>query len=117
MTPEQFDRLPRFARDEMVRLRRDLDRAREQVAGLEAKLSAALCDKPTDTEVEHYGGTRVACLRDDAQIRFRMTDGVTDYITVRRAADGAGVEIRGGEPVVVRPEVSNVVSVYLRNTP
>lgn len=115
MTPEQFDRLPKFARDEMVRMRRDLDRAREQVAALEDKLASALCDKPTRIEVQHYAGSRMAFLKNDARIRIRFTDVHDDYLDIQR--DGSnGIEIRGGTMLEIRPVVGNVIKVDVHHS-
>jgi hypothetical protein len=114
MTQEQFDRLPKFARDELVKLRRDLDRAREQVADREDKLASSLCDEPTRIEVQHYNGSRMAFLKDDAMIRIRFTDLRDDWLDIR--GNGAdGIEIRGGTTLVIRPIVGNVVQVDVRD--
>ena len=48
------------------------------------------------------------------RVRIVTGTGDMDWIDVSPSADGKGVEIRGGESLIVLPEMSNVVKVKLR---
>lgn len=112
-TDPRFERLPKWARDRITRLEREVEDARRERE--EARLatdpakSSALLDAWADVPIG---------LGKDARVRFVLgpDDGrqwadvhvLRDYTT-----DGLAIEIMGGDGLTVRPQSSNVVVVGL----
>lgn len=100
-----MDRLPRWARDEIQRLRSDLEDSNK-------RLRAAFGETPTKVEVDPHrhmdGDDRRVFLPDYTLVRFTIKSGETIDVHLR---DGL-LEVRGsGTRISVLPRAANVVQI------
>lgn len=98
-TTEQFDRLPKWAQQEINRLTLRLREANK-------RLSAG----PEDSNVfaDPYSDNPTPLGR-DALVKFVVGDGSGDVIIVRRA--GNGIYVQGHKGIIMRAQASNTVHV------
>jgi hypothetical protein len=101
-------KLPKWAQNEIEILRRDLNSAKNEVNQLREKA---------------FGGSGIVAIEeyeidgpntflpDTASIVFSLGGEWWEKITVRR--NGTSVDVMGGADIIVRPEVSNVVSIEI----
>lgn len=126
-TPEQFNRLPKWAQALVSRAERDIEWARmvqEDVAKNAADASLLALDT-LGTENESWRGdvvayrdiyhTRVPVARERDEIAFLVRRGSDrEYVTVEARTDGQ-VEIRGSAPLLLEMHSSNRFTVKVRD--
>lgn len=93
---EKFDKLPRWARDEITRLRSNLASAHERI---EATLVPPEPDRPAYDDYDDRRGLGLPC----RQVRFAQWG-----ISIR--AGQHGVEIHGDGQLLIKPNVTNVLT-------
>lgn len=102
-----FERLPAWAKDEIKRLRSNVERANE-------RMLAALGEKETKVQVEPYGpmmDRKSAYLPDHSTVRFEVDGGAIDVQLRDGKLEISGSGVRG--VLVVFPRASNLVHVTL----
>jgi len=114
---DKLDKLPKYARDEIARLR-------DQVATLEVKNN--WLEDENRHKVEASNTVLAEGLHDNTalppfcHIDFFITDGTADRrwksaITVRLNRDGQSIHVSGTDSLLVSPQASNVVNISLRD--
>lgn len=112
MTPEQFDRLPKYARDEIEELRRLTAEAVNRAQ--EARLATSPSE--SDTTLDPYAEIPIG-LGVGPTIRFTL--GNVNYLNceVRRRRDGRPyLYVRGSDEVHLAPEASNAIRVWVNES-
>lgn len=118
---ERYEKLPRWAQDEIAQLERELAQARDVQARqveiiTELRLMKNLGDdgayiEPMTYLLDSSLNSRIPFQR---PVRFRWPGSWQNYIEMRGNAASGEIEIRGGEPLAVLPLFANVLSVRLR---
>jgi hypothetical protein len=101
-------KLPQWAQRKLADSRRAVQFATEQAQ------EARLATKPseTDTVVDRYADIPIG-LPKGCRVRYRTgPHDLSDYFEIR--ADGNGVEVHAGGPMVILPQVTNVLRLELR---
>lgn len=106
-TPEQFDRLPKWARQRITLLEKNLAHAEETIRGQEdAAESEALLNPYSEGQSRPLGK--------DVIVRFGREEGThftVKYDAVRGTLDVMGVARKYGDQMVVMPRGGNVVEI------
>lgn len=105
-----LDKLPRWARHEIQRLRSDLESCRRDLA-------MALGGAKTDIEVEPYREGEKCYLSPRSTVRYWIGPRIDDYVDVRllKYNDGSRrVSVHGSSLIQVEPSAANVVHVKLQ---
>lgn len=106
MTPSlrdaRFERLPKWAQQEIERLERDLAYAKERLAEGDSE-SRVFADPYADPPRP---------LGYDTAVEFRFGDHWSDKIHIR--IDGDGLKVMGGSRLSITPEAANVVRIGTR---
>ncbi|GHB52006.1 hypothetical protein GCM10010331_44450 [Streptomyces xanthochromogenes] len=98
-------RLPKWAQEELRQLRRDLAAEREQVAELKGENPDSNTYWTTSHEV-------VAPLPRDTRVGFRLAENAMPYRgRVLVHVEEGRLVVRGGSPLIIRPESSSAFSV------
>ncbi|GAB3847354.1 hypothetical protein GCM10029963_28700 [Micromonospora andamanensis] len=110
-------KLPRWARDEMARLRKVADQCEARIAEAERQAERArLATDPdgSDTVLEPYGDE--IGLGNGKRVRFRLPgrDRLRQWVDVRVTRYGT-VELMGGDALTLHPSASNVLNVAVRD--
>lgn len=109
LTPEElearFERLPAWAKDEILRLRRDAAYYREDAAALRL---GAYGSGDTDTVADPYADAAIR-LKKGTTIEFTLGEGYDQKIRVR-VVDGA-LDVNGNAGIYVRPSASNALRI------
>ncbi|KUL44786.1 hypothetical protein ADL22_12650 [Streptomyces sp. NRRL F-4489] len=102
---EREARLPKWAQEELRKLRRDLAAEREQVAELKG-------GKPDSNTYWVTSHEAVAPLPRDARVGFRLVEnGVPYQGRVLAHVEEGKLVVRGASPLIIRPESSSAFSV------
>lgn len=113
-TQEQFDRLPKWAQAHIRSLSREVERAH-----IEAKVARLETVNPSDVVFlkETYAKTPIA-LPKTSRIVFKTPEGeIRVFWDERRRHVEVMANSESGEDLIVRPHVSNAVSVRLVKMP
>lgn len=105
-----LNKLPRWAREEIIRLRSDLEIVRRDLA-------MALGGSKTRVEVEPHRDGERCYLNPNAAVRFWIGPRIDDYIDVSLLKHHGGahcVHLMGISPIAVEPSASNVAHVRLQ---
>lgn len=108
MTDKDTSKLPRWARDEIQKLRADFANSEDKVRKLTG-------EEPSRVQVDpyaiHMSGT-VRYLRDHDTVRFYLGDDRRHYIDVRFEERNNTIKLQGSRgPLAVYPQSSNVAAV------
>jgi hypothetical protein len=102
MADPREERLPKWAQEELARLRRQVLRERALNDDLRGKVGE------TNTHVQNYGSDDQP-LPKDARVQFRMGERYDQYVTVN--VEGDALWLHGGRFLTIHPHVSNAFRV------
>lgn len=115
MTPEQFDKLPKFAQTEITRLRGMVTRLESKNTWLEDANRVKVADSNT---IVAQGVSDDTALLPFSQIAFCLTDehGMRwrSRVMVQVVQDGRSIEVLGDDALRVDPMSSNHIKISLR---
>lgn len=100
---ENLDKLPKWARDRISRLERQVETLQETLAHRNGEASSGrIILNPYDDDAR-------LVFPDHTNVRFAMSDkGWRDYFEVRLKGDC--IEVACGGPMIIKPHVTNVIS-------
>lgn len=102
ITKEQLDKLPKYARAEIARLRSDLEAA-------ESAIRKAVGEEESRITIDPY--VHPTGLPERA-IEFRVGGRRDERVEVRLYDDC--IEVFGGDTLAIQPQAANVVRIYVR---
>ena len=119
MTDERLAKLPAWVRGEFMALRAELAAERTRNAELSMKINGLTGVVRTRVALPNFhgldtGGGKDAFLRDRTVIRSLFGEGLRHYVDARIDLDEDGVTLRGSDPLLIEPTVSNAVLVSLK---
>lgn len=112
---DKFDKLPKYARDEINRLRVEADGLRAKNTWLEDENRVKVEASNTIVSEGIHDNT---ALPPHSNVEFHLKNPNGKWkaaITVRVSRDGNYVEVMGSDSIVIRPESSNFVRIMLRD--
>lgn len=116
MSPEQFDRLPKFVQAELSLLREKVSRLEADVAWLRDENRVKV--EASNTVVTE-GLHNDTALIPFSNVEFRFKDEAKKHwkaaVTVRMSRDEKSIEIHGTDQLGIAPVVSNHLRIWLRD--
>lgn len=107
-TPQQFERLPKWAQIEISRLKRDLKFHQEEHLRI---ASGGILESETNTQADPYADIPQR-LPNNTTIAFRLEDGTRNGVVRARVANGR-LNINGDTGISIRPNSSNDITIGL----
>lgn len=112
MNDPREEKLPKWARHELEFLRRDVE-------NLSAELRRVVGREPTSVVSDPHAEDITAAARmplyldPHRSVRFKLADHKYAYVDVRLKEDGTELELMASGPLVLHPQVTNVMRMRL----